>query len=200
MGKLPPTDGYRQPDQPIERLMVQRWSPRAMSGEPLRDDELLALFEAARWAPSTFNEQEWRFLFARRGSSWWDTFFGLLSPGNQEWCHRAAVLVVVLSHKVFTRDGSPNPVHTFDAGLATQNLFLQAAAMGLVAHGLAGFDREKTRRELGVPEDYEIEAMVALGRPGDPGDLPQRLLDRERPSERKPVSQIVREGDFDFPK
>ena len=85
----------------------------------------MRLFEAARWAPSTYNEQEWRFLYAANGRRHWPTFFGLLMEANQLWCKNASVLVVVLSHKVFTRNGNPNPVHTFDAGLASQNLLLQ---------------------------------------------------------------------------
>ena len=106
---------HRTPDHPIEPIFLDRWSPRAMSGEPLDEGELMRLFEAARWAPSTYNEQEWRFLYARRDSPHWPAFFGLLVEANQAWCGKAAVLMVVLSHKVFARDGRPNPVHTFDA-------------------------------------------------------------------------------------
>ncbi len=169
-----------------------------MSGEKLTDAELNTLFEAARWAPSTYNEQEWRFLTARRDGAHWETFFHLLMEANQVWCNNAAVLVVVLSHKVFSRNGKPNPVHTLDAGMACQNLFLQAAHMGLVAHGMAGFDRGKARAQLKVPDDYEVEAMIALGRPGDPGALPKELQEREIPSGRKPISEIAREGVFAF--
>ena len=169
-----------------------------MSGEPLADEELMTLFEAARWAPSTYNEQEWRFLYAKRGTEHWHTFFDLLMDANKVWCQRAAVLVVVLSHKVFERNGKPNPVHTFDTGAAFENLALQGAAMGLVVHGMAGFDRNKARAALGVPDDYAVEAMIALGRPGDPADLPPELREREKPSERKAVAQFVREGVFAF--
>ena len=167
-----------------------------MSGEPLDGGELSRLFEAARWAPSTYNEQEWLFLYARRDSSHWPAFFGLLMEANQVWCVRAGVLIVVLSHKVFGRNGMPNPVHTFDAGAAFENLALQGASMGLVVHGMAGFDRGKARATLRVPEDYEIEAMVAVGHPGDPADLPEALRGREVPSGRKPVAEIAREGPF----
>jgi len=105
---------------------------------------------------------------------------------------------VVLSHKVFSRNGKPNPVHTFDAGAAFENLALQGAAMGLVVHGMAGFDRDRARQALSVPADYDVEAMVALGRPGDPDRLPQKLREMEVPSGRKKVDEIAREGPFAF--
>jgi nitroreductase len=170
-----------------------------MSGESITHQELMRLFEAARWAPSTYNEQEWRFLYAPRQSGAWDTFFGLLAEANQTWCSQAAVLIVVLSHKVFQRNGKPNPVHTFDAGAAFENLALQGAAMDLVVHGMAGFDRDQARIELAVPDDYDVEAMVAIGRPGDPDELPPPLREREVPTGRHPVEDLIREGRFDFP-
>jgi nitroreductase len=188
----------RTADHLIEPLFVRRWSPRAMSGEPLSEGELLSLFEAARWAPSTYNEQEWRFLYARRDTSHWAKFFDLLVSGNQAWCGQAAVLGVVLSHKVFERNGKPNPVHTFDAGLAYQNLALQGAAMGLVVHGMQGFDFDRARRDLSVPDDYSVDAMFAVGRPGDPAKLSQEMREREQPSGRRPVEEIICEGPFSF--
>jgi nitroreductase len=196
MSQLPDPLEHRRPDHPIETLFLARWSPRAMSGEPISDAELLRLLEAARWAPSTYNEQEWRFLYARRDTAHWPAFFGLLAEANQVWCGRAAVLMVVLSHNVFARNGKPNPVHTFDAGAAFENLALQGAAMGLVVHGMAGFDRDRARATLGVPEDYDVEAMVAVGRPGDPDELPPELRGREVPSGRRPIAEIAREGPF----
>ena len=198
MAILPGGRDHRTPDYPIETLFLDRWSPRSMSGEPLADGELMRLFEAARWAPSTYNEQEWRFLYARRDTPHWPSFFGLLMEANQVWCGKASVLIVVLSHKVFARNGEPNPVHTFDSGAAFENLALQGAAMGLVVHGMAGFDRVKTRATLGVPDDYEVEAMVAVGHPGDPAELPPELQAREVPSGRKAVGEIIREGPFAF--
>jgi nitroreductase len=198
MNKLPDPLDNRRPDRPIEPIFLKRWSPRAMSGEPLTEDELLTLFEAARWAPSTYNEQEWRFLYARRDTPHWQTFFDVLMDANKAWCQRAAVLCVVLSHKIFERNGKPNPVHTFDTGAAFENLALQGAVMGLVVHAMAGFDRDKARTALSVPDDYAVEAMIALGRPGDPADLPPELRDREKPSGRKAIAQFVREGAFAF--
>ncbi|MEX0613821.1 MAG: nitroreductase family protein [Pirellulales bacterium] len=189
---------YRKPDHPVEPLIVARWSPRAMSGEPLTDEEMLTLFEAARWAPSTYNEQEWRFLYARRETPQWPVFFDLLVEGNQAWCRRAALLVVILAHKVFSKNGKPNPVHLFDCGCAFENLALQGTAMKLVVHGMQGFDFDKARTVLKVPDDYAVAAMFAAGRPGDPKDLPPHLQEREKPSDRKPVAQIICEGKFAF--
>ena len=198
MSDLPDPLEHRTADYPIESLFLRRWSPRAMTGEPLTERELKTLFEAARWAPSTYNEQEWRFLYAPNGSRHWPTFLGLLMEANQVWCRNAGVLVVVLSHKVFERNGKPNPVHTFDSGAAFENLALQGAAMGLVVHGMAGFDRDKARAELRVPDDYDVEAMVALGHPGRLADLPDELRTREVPSGRKKVEEIICEGPFAF--
>lgn len=169
-----------------------------MSGEPLTEPELFTIFEAARWAPSTYNEQEWRFLYARCGTPEWSTFFGLLMEANQVWCAKAAVLVVVLARKDFTRNGQPNPVHLFDAGSAWENAALQASAMGLVAHGMAGFDFQQAHKILKVPENFAVAAMFALGRPGDPEALPERLRNIEIPSDRRPISQSICEGAFNF--
>jgi nitroreductase len=167
-----------------------------MSGQPISEEELLTLFEAARWAPSTYNEQEWRFLYARRETPQWPVFFDLLSEGNRVWCQRAALLAVIVAHRVFERNGKPNPVHLFDCGNAFENLALQGTAMGLVVHGMQGFDFDKARAVLGVPEDYAVVAMFAVGRPGDPALLPEPLREREVRSSRKPVRELIREGGF----
>lgn len=167
-----------------------------MSGEAVTHDELMTLFEAARWAPSTYNEQEWRFLYAFRDTPHWETYFNLLMEANQTWCLNAGVLIVVVSHDVFERNGKPNPVHTFDTGAAFQNLVLQAAAMDLVAHGMAGFSRDKAREFLQIPENYSVEAMVAIGRPGDPEQLPPELREREIPTGRNSLGSFTCEGPF----
>lgn len=198
MAKLPNPREHRQADHPIEPIFIDRWSPRAMSGESVSKGELNRLFEAARWAPSTYNEQEWRFLFAHRETEHWQTFFDLLAEANQAWCHAAGVLIVVCSHKVFERNGKPNPVHTFDAGAAFENLALQGGAMGLVVHGMAGFNRNKAQADLSIPDDYEVEAMIAVGQPGDPDELPEEIRKREVPSGRKKIDEIACEGPFGF--
>jgi nitroreductase len=189
---------HRKADHPIEPLILRRWSPRAMSGQPLTDEELLTLFEAGRWAPSTSNEQEWRYVYARHGSKDWPKFFDLLAEGNRVWCHRAAMLVVILAHKVFSRSGKPNPVHLFDTGCSFENIALQGTAMGLVVHGMAGFEYERARTALNVPDDFAVVAMFAAGHPGDPAELPETLQKREVPSDRKPVKEIICEGTFAF--
>ena len=193
-----PTPDNRRPGHPVEPLIVNRWSPRALNGEPITDAEMWTLFEAARWAPSTYNEQEWRFLYARAGRPEWQTFFDLLAEGNQTWCGRAALLAVILAKKTFSKTGMPNPVHLFDCGNAFENLALQGTAMGLVVHGMQGFDFEKARRSLNVPDDFEVAAMFAVGHPGNPADLPDHLRKIEIPSDRKPLTDIVAEGAFSF--
>jgi nitroreductase len=189
---------YRTPEHPVETLFVARWSPRAMSGEPLKEEEIRTLFEAARWAPSTYNEQEWRFLYARRDTPQWALFFDLLVEGNQSWCKNAGMLCVILAHKVFSRNGKPNPVHLFDSGCAFENLALQGTAMDLVVHGMQGFDFEKARTALNVPDDYAVAAMFAAGRPGSLDELSEQLREREKPSDRKPINEIICEGKFEF--
>jgi len=196
--KLPNPEDHRQPEYPIESIFIRRWSPRAMSGEGITDEELFRLFEAARWAPSTYNEQEWRFLYGRRETEQWPLFFDLLYDANQAWCKNAAMLVVVLARKTFTRNGKPNPVHLFDAGSAWENLALQATAMGLVSHGMAGFDFEKARTDLKVPDEFAVAAMFAIGRPGDPADLLEDVRKSETPSGRRAIRDSIREGVFAF--
>lgn len=199
MPQLPDPLKHRTADHPIEDIFLKRWSPRAMSGETIPESELMPLFEAARWAPSTYNEQEWRFLYATRDSEHWETFFNCLVEANQAWCKNAAVLVVGLSCKTFSKNGKPNPVHTLDCGMATENFMLQATAMNVVSHAMAGFDRGKVRVSLNVPDDYEVEVMIAVGRPADTDVLPENYREMDQqPSDRKPLSEIVAAGPFNF--
>jgi nitroreductase len=195
--EIKPSD-HRHPAHAIEPIFVNRWSPRAMTGEAITDEELHRLLEAARWAPSSYNEQPWRFLYARRGGKHWQTFFDLMIEFNQQWTRNAAVLFVVVSHKSFEKNGKPNPVHAFDAGAAWQNLALQGAKMGLVTHGMAGFDADKARTALRIPEEYHVNAMIAVGRPGRVEDLPEGMREREVPSDRKPIAEFAKEGPFAF--
>lgn len=180
----------------VDPLFIHRWSPRAMSGEPVSQRQLMTLFEAAKWAPSCFNEQPWRFLYARRDTDHWDTFFGLLVEANQQWCANAAALVVIASKKTFTRNGNPNPTHSYDAGAAWVSLALQGSSMGLVVHGMAGFDYAAAAEQLKVPDDYKIEAMAAIGQPAGLDQLPERFHDGEVPSQRRPLADLVMEGGF----
>jgi nitroreductase len=196
MSQLPDATQCRKADYPIETLFLKRWSPRALSGEALSEGEIMSLFEAARWAPSTYNEQEWRFLYARRDTQHWQTFFDLLMDANKAWCKNAALLCVVIARKMFTRSGKPNPVHVYDAGSAWENLALQATAMGLVSHGMAGFDFDKARTVLKVPDEFTVCAMFAIGKHGNPDDLPPDVREREKISDRRPIEQSVCEGPF----
>jgi nitroreductase len=192
------SDGHphRKADYPIEPLFIERWSPRAMSGEALSEAELMRLFEAARWAPSCGNFQPWRFLYARRDTDFWPAFFDLLKPSNQAWASRAGALVLVISRTNYDGDGKACITHSFDSGAAWQNLALQAWLNKLVAHGIVGFDHERARRVLRVPAAYAVEAMVVLGHPGDKAQLSESLQQREHPSNRRPLSHTVCEGPF----
>ena len=189
-------DRHRRPDYPVETLIYHRWSPRSMSGESLTEAELMRLFEAARWAPSSFNEQPWRFVYAERDGEHWPRFFELLSEGNRRWAGAAALLVVVVSRTTFERNGNPSRTHSYDTGAAWQNLALQGCRMGLVVHGMAGFDYERARDVLEVPEGFSVEAMIAVGRPAPAEALPEALREREVPSGRKPVAEIAYSGVF----
>ena len=187
---------YRRADHPIDVLFLERWSPRAMSGEPVTPAELLRLFEAARWAPSSYNEQPWRLLYARRDTPAWPLFFELLVDANKAWTHRAGVLLLIVSKRTFAHGGQANPVHIYDAGAAWMSLALQAVHEGLVVHGMAGFDRDRAREVLRIPEDFGIGAMAAIGRPGRVADLPTAMQSREVPSGRRPLAETAFEGMF----
>lgn len=188
----------REAEHGVDELFLDRWSPRAMSGESLTEEELLRLFEAARWAPSSFNNQPWRILYARRDTEHWPVFLGLLVEGNRVWAKDAAALLLFVSKETFDHNGERYPTHSFDTGAAWENLALQATLGGLVTHGMQGFDYERARTELNIPEDFRVEAMAAVGRPGDPSELPEKVRAREAPSDRKPLSEITCEGPFGF--
>lgn len=186
---------HRHPEHTIDPLFLERWSPRAMSGEAVSREELLCLFEAARWAPSAFNRQPWRFVYALRESEPWDAFLDLLVEFNQTWCKKAGVLVVICSRTI-SDHGKPIKSHSFDTGAAWQNLTLQATRMGLATHGMAGFDYERAAELIGKPEEFAVEAMIAIGHPGDREELPDGLRERESPSGRNPVADFAFEGSF----
>lgn len=186
----------RQPTYEVTPLIINRWSPRAMSGEELTDKELMPLFEAARWAPSSYNSQPWRFIYAKKNTPYWDKFFNLLVDWNKQWCKNAAVLIVIIARKTFEHNNQPAKTHAFDAGAAWENLALEGASHGLVVHGMEGFNYEATRKELNIPDDYEVLAMAAIGKVGKKEDLPLQMQEREFPSDRKPLSEIVMQGEF----
>src|SRR2546427_12657002 len=181
----------RKADFPIEPLLLDRWSPRAMSGEEISEEELMRLFEAAPWAPSSFNAQQWRALYARRGTEHWQTFFDLLVDANKTWAKNAAVLVVFIARKFFDCNDEPSVTHSYDAGAAWENFALQGFRQGLVVHGMEGFDYERVRRELRIPDEFQVEAMAAVGKPGPKESLPEKLQARESPNDRRKVSESV---------
>lgn len=183
-------------DYPILDTILNRWSPRAMSGESLTDEELMTLFEAARWAPSSYNNQPWRFIYAKRDTDHWNTLFNLLVPFNQTWAKNAGVLIVIISHKLFEFNDKPARTHSFDTGAAWENLALQGSANQLVVHGMEGFDYDRARKDLAIPQEYEIEAMAAIGKPAPIEQLPPELQKREEVSDRMPLSHFVFEGTF----
>jgi len=186
----------RTSEYDISPIILNRWSPRAMSGEELSDDELLPLFEAARWAPSSFNAQPWRFIYAKRNTDNWDKFLNLLAEGNKAWAQKASVLVVIISRKNFEHNNKPSITHVFDTGAAWENLALEGANRGLAVHGMEGFDYEKAAKDLEIPDDYEVMAIIAIGKRGKKEDLPEHMQKMEAPSTRKPLNEVIMEGKF----
>ena len=183
---------------PIHDLFARRWSPRAFDERPVETQLLRSLFEAARWAPSSNNEQPWRFIVAsKEHQTDWNRLFECLAEGNRRWAFRAPVLVLSVASMYFEDDGKPNRHALHDTGLATENLVLQATASELVAHQMAGFDLEKARADLLIPSGYEPVAMIAVGYPGDPAVLTERLRERElRPRTRRPIAEWTFRGQW----
>ncbi len=194
------TINARQPAHPIDPLFLERWSPRAFTGEEIPEADLLTILEAARWAPSSYNSQPWRFLYARRGTPHWDQFLNLLVPFNRGWAKDAAALIVLVSNPLMRPPGMdkdvPSHSHSLDAGAASGFLALQAVRMGWHVHGMVGFDMDRAFAELNVPTGYRVEAAYAVGRKGDPAQLPEPLRSREMPNDRKPLAELAFEGAF----
>ena len=176
----------------IHDLLRQRWSPRAFDDRSIELEKLGSLFEAARWAPSSNNHQPWRFLVATKENKVeYDRLFNCLMEGNQTWAHRAPVLLLSVADLQF-EDGSQNRHALHDTGMAAENLVIQATALGLVAHQMAGFRIDQARADCQIPHGYEPVAMIAIGYPGDPALLSDRLRAREtQPRIRKPVTDFV---------
>jgi nitroreductase len=187
---------FAEADPLIHELLARRKSPRAF--DPNRRVSRLAirtLLEAARVAPSCFNEQPWRFLiFDAREPEALEQARSCLSPGNS-WARRAPVLILSIAAERWSRDGSPNRWAEHDVGLASENLALQATSLGFAVHLMAGFDEKKARELFGIPEGFTPMAMIAVGYPGDPDDLPPKLREREQaPRQRKPIEEIAFAG------
>lgn len=188
----------RTTDTGLDPIFLARWSPRAFDGSAIPEADLRTIFDAARWAPSAFNYQPWRFLYAVKDDAHWEDFLSILIPFNQSWASNASALIFILSdtQMVSAEGASDLHSHSFDAGAAWAQLGLQALKLGYHTHGMTGIDFDKARDVLGVPERFRVEAAVAIGRIADPSGLPEGLRDREVPSGRKPLEEIAFAGKF----
>lgn len=185
-------------EHPIHELLSSRWSPRAYAADrPVPTKLLEQLFEAARWAPSSSNEQPWSFIVGVKGTETWNKLFDTLVPGNQIWTKNAPVLVLSLTRKVFLKNGNANRHAMYDLGQAVSMLLVQATSLGLITHQMGGFDPEKARSTFHVPDSYDIGAVIAIGYQADASILTPELRERETaPRTRNSISTFVFEGDF----
>jgi len=184
-------------DHPVNELIAGRWSPRGLSERRVEPATLAQMFEAARWAPSSFNEQPWSYIVATRDQpEAFEKLGSLLVEGNA-WARRGYVLALSVATLGFQRNGKPNVHAWHDVGAASENLFLQAAALGIGMHEMAGFDRERARQVYGLDAGHDPVAMIAIGYPGNPADLPEPLRSREAaPRQRRPIREFVFEGEW----
>jgi len=189
-------ENKRTADHDINSIFVNRWSPRSMTGEEIDDNDLMSLFESARWAPSSFNNQPWRFIYSKRTGKEWTKFLDLLSECNRIWAKDAGVLVVVISRKNFEYNEKPSITHQFDTGAAWENLALEASIRGIVAHGMQGFDYNKAKEDLSIPDNFDVMAMIAIGKRGPIEKLIPKLQEVEHPNDRKPLKELIMEGYF----
>jgi nitroreductase len=189
-------DKPAQTQYPIHELIKNRWSPRAFSPRPVEREKLLALFEAARWAASSRNEQPWSFIVATRDDeAGFDKALGCVREGNARWARNAGVLLFSLAKRSFEPDDDPNRFAFHDVGLAVANLIIQATALGLYTHQMAGIYRDKVREVYQIPETHDVVAGIALGYYGELEQLPGDLQEREvAPRKRKPLTEFVFEG------
>ncbi|MBI1730763.1 nitroreductase family protein [Candidatus Acetothermia bacterium] len=181
-------------DYPLHDLIKRRWSPRAFSKKSVEPEKLRSLLEAARWAPSSGNEQPWRFIVTRKDE---DEAFELLraclNEGNQAWAKNVPVLMLSIA-KMFRGDDvtRPNRTALYDVGLSVGNLVIQATALGLHVHQMGGFDAQKARQTFQIPAHFEPIAAIAVGYLGDPAQLDEKLREREiAPRERKPLRELI---------
>lgn len=183
----------RMPEVPVDPQFLDRWSRRALSSEPLTTEEINSLFEAARWAPSSYNDQPWLFLYARKEPGL-SRFRSLLMPQNRTWADRAPLLVLTLARRHYAHNGQSNRHYMFDTGAAWMSLALQARKLGLFTRAMGAFDEARAYEALGIaPERYEAVCMIAVGRPGEPAQLPPSLAAKETPALRKPLAEVARE-------
>ena len=196
------TMNSRTSEYPVDPQFIGRWSPRAYTGRPIPAEQLMSLFEAARWAPSSSNTQPWRFVYALAGSAAFQAMLATLAESNQAWAKRASALIAVLSATESMPAGShapkPSPQHAFDTGAAWMSLALQAERLGWRTHAMGGLDREALRRAIGVPATFAVHCVVAVGEQGEASMLDASQQAREAPNARQPLSAMVAEGHFHF--
>ncbi len=174
-------------------LINKRFSPLAFSNKNVEEEKIIKFFEAARWAPSAFNEQPWRFIYAHKiDTERFEKIRTTMVEGNNEWAQKAAVLMLVMAKKTFTHNANPNPYHQFDTGMAMENFIISALESGVYVHQMAGFDHELARRNFEVSDDYTIISIAAIGFPGETASLPENLQIRAaRPRTRKKISELL---------
>ena len=164
--------------------IVYRWSPRAMTGQALTEEHLRPLFEAARWAPSAFNNQPWRFYYALRDSDRFRDVLSLLVEKNRQWCINAAALMIIVSKKTYDHNDRPMRSHVYDTGAAWMALAIEGIRRGYVVHGMAGFDHEAATEYLSLGDEYQINFMAAVG-------IPAAEVDQEAVSQRRATDEIA---------
>jgi nitroreductase len=188
-------------DHPIHDLIRDRWSPRAFSDKPVAAKVLRSLFEAARWSPSSSNEQPWSFLVAtKEDEATHEKLLSTLVPANQVWAKNAPVLGIAVARLSFARNGSPNRNALYDTGAAMAHLSMEATSHGLAVHQMGGFDPRKAIELFSIPEGQEPIAAFAIGHAGDADSLPENLRERElAPRTRKPLTEFVMSGSWGKP-
>ena len=188
-------------EYPIQELLAERWSPYAFDERPVAEADLRSLFEAARWAPSSYNEQPWRYIVATRDNpEQFQRALSCLVEGNQVWAKAAPVLALGVVSLRFARNAKDNRAAVHDLGLAAGNLLLEATARGLFVHQMIGILPDKAREIYGIPEGFEAWTAMAIGYRGDPTRLPDRLRERDLAArERKPLSEFVFGGKWGDP-
>lgn len=186
---------------PIHELLRERWSPRAFADRMVEPEELRSLLEAARWAPSSFNEQPWSFIVAtKQHPDEYERLLSCLVEGNVRWAQHAPVLMLSVAKLAFERNQKPNRHAFHDVGLAVENLVIQGMALGLFVHQMAGFHADRAREVYGIPEGHEPVAAMAIGYLDDPGRLPDDLREREvAPRFRNPLESFVFSGQWGQP-
>jgi nitroreductase len=186
---------------PIHDLIRRRWSPRAFSEQPVEPDKLRSVLEAARWAPSSRNEQPWAFLVATKDNAeGYEGLAGVLMDSNRAWAGNAPVLILTIAHTRLEKDGQPNRHALHDLGQATANLIFQATSLGLATHQMGGFHPDAARERFGIPEGWEPVSVIALGYPGNAESLPESLRERESAQRRrKPLGEFVFSGTWGHP-